>query len=145
MLSKINEIFDKNKYDVLDKKEWIEYARESKHHQEVIDFILEQPGELEMELKPFNIDDFVKPCRRSWSAVSRLMNLEIPQDTLRPILQGLVGLTSTVAFLKFMDIKGKLSNEVGSASVIASEDQKIGLVIDIPLFHFLVQSLVSHA
>lgn len=80
-------------------KEWVEYAEESKYDPSVVSFIQEQKAMLETKVQEFSLD-FVKPCRRSWEMVSRLIKSGMPQTMLQEWSYGVVGITATAAYLE---------------------------------------------
>lgn len=80
-------------------KEWTEYAQSQGFDSSIIHFIQEQKGMLESKVQEFSLD-FVKPCRRSWDMVSRLVKSGMPQELLQEWMYGIVGVTATAAYLE---------------------------------------------
>jgi hypothetical protein len=80
--------------------EWFEYADKKGFDVNLVGFLKEQPDLLQGPTEDFSIDDYTKPNRRAWEAVSRLMALETPQNLLQELAYGLVGMAATTAFME---------------------------------------------
>lgn len=80
------------------KQEFFDYAKSRKFEQQLISFLHEQPTMLQSELEAFDVD--VKPSRRSWEAVDRLIKVKTPVNLLRELVSGLVGTVASTAFIK---------------------------------------------
>lgn len=80
------------------KQEFMEYAKARKFEGQLIQFLQEQPAMLQAELEAFELD--VKPSRRSWEAVDRLMKYQTPVNLMRELVSGLVGTSAATAFIK---------------------------------------------
>lgn len=80
------------------KQEFFDYAKSSKFESQLVVFLQDQPTMLQTDLESFELD--VKPSRRSWEAVDRLMKVKTPVNILRELVSGLVGTTAATAFIK---------------------------------------------
>lgn len=80
-------------------KEWHDFASSAGVSRQVINFLKTQPELLEAKNEAFELTD-VKPSRRSWEAVSRLLRAETPSDVLSDLLYGLVGKEAAIAFIE---------------------------------------------
>lgn len=87
-------------------QEWLEHAKRVNFSVEVTNFIKEQPELLQSKLEEFTLEE-VKPSRRSWDAVSRLISAETPLPILQELCYGLVGHEATVAFMSSLKNKDK--------------------------------------
>lgn len=81
------------------RQEFFKYAKDSKFDDRVIQFLTEQPELLQAELEAFGLDE-VKPSRRSWEAVNRVLKVKTPVNLLPEIITGLVGSTASASFIK---------------------------------------------
>lgn len=80
------------------KQEFFDYAKKSKFEGQLIQFLQDQPALLQSDLEAFELE--VKPSRRSWEAVDRLMKAKTPVNLLRELVSGLVGTAASAAFVK---------------------------------------------
>lgn len=80
------------------KQEFFDYAKGRKFEPELIQFLQDQPTLLQGDLEEFSLD--VKPSRRSWEAVDRLLKNKTPVNLLRELANGLVGPAAGSAFIK---------------------------------------------
>jgi hypothetical protein len=80
------------------KQEFFDYAKSRKFETELTQFLQDQPGLLQTDLEEFSLD--VKPSRRSWEAVDRLLKAKTPVNLLRELSNGLVGPAAGSAFIK---------------------------------------------
>ena len=80
------------------KDEWFDYAEKKGFRPEVIQFLREQPELLQAKLEDFSLQD-VKPSRRSWEAVNRLLNTEIKLGLFQEVIRGMVGPDAAAAFV----------------------------------------------
>lgn len=80
------------------KQEFFDYAKSKKFEAQLLTFLQDQPSMLQTELEAFELD--VKPSRRSWEAVDRLMKIKTPVNILRELVSGLVGTAASTAFIK---------------------------------------------
>lgn len=82
-------------------KEWIEYAKGTDHNLDLVSFLDVQSELLDSTTEEFSLDE-IKPSRRSWSAVSRLLETNPPEEIRRELVSGLVGMTATIAYEEFL-------------------------------------------
>jgi len=87
-------------------QEWIEYAKNTNFSKEVINFIVDQPELLQSKLEEFTLEE-VKPSRRSWDSVNRLIAAKTPLPLLQELCYGLIGHEATVAFMSSLKNKDK--------------------------------------
>jgi MoxR-like ATPase len=87
------------------KQEFFDYAKSRKFEPQLIQFLHDQPSLLQTELEAFDLD--VKPSRRSWEAVDRLMKIKTPVNLLRELVSGLVGTAAATAFVKSLSDSDK--------------------------------------
>src|SRR5690606_4467190 len=59
------------------KQEFCKYARDRKFDDKWLQFLQEQPEMLQGELEAFDLSD-IKPSRRSWEAIDRLIKVNTP-------------------------------------------------------------------
>lgn len=90
------------------KQEFFEYAKHSKFEAQLIQFLQDQPALLQADLEAFELE--VKPSRRSWEAVDRLMKVKTPINLLRELVSGLVGTAASAAFVKSLSDTDKPIN-----------------------------------
>jgi hypothetical protein len=90
------------------KQEFFDYAKSRKFEPQLISFLQDQPTLLASELESFELD--VKPSRRSWEAVDRLMKVKTPINVLRELVSGLVGTSASAAFIKSLSDTDKPIN-----------------------------------
>lgn len=85
-------------------EEWIQYGRTDNNIESVVlDFIGEYSPMLEnRELESFDLS-FVKPSRRSWHRVSKLLRVGADKEIELELLMGIVGLEPALSFTKFRD------------------------------------------
>lgn len=83
------------------KQEWFDYAKKVKLNAEMVQFLQDQPDMLQGKLEDFSLD--VTPSRRSWDAVSRLIDAKCPMNLLQDLASGLVGTTAAVALIKSLN------------------------------------------
>jgi len=103
-------------------EEWIDYAKENDYDDNLIDFIRVQPDLLSAKMEDFSLED-IKPSRRSWSAIDRILKTEIANDDglIKEISFGLVGVAPTIAFFKHRNNK----EEMVSAEDIIKKYSKV--------------------
>ena len=82
-------------------EEWVGYARENSIDRELVNFITVQPDLLDAKTEDFNLDE-VKPSRRSWEAVDRLLKTNPPEELVRELKIGLVGTSATIAHEEYL-------------------------------------------
>jgi hypothetical protein len=87
------------------KQEFFDYAKGRKFDAQLISFLQDQPGMLQTDLEAFELD--VKPSRRSWEAVDRLLKIKTPVNILRELVSGLVGTAASTAFIKSLSDSDK--------------------------------------
>lgn len=80
-------------------EEWVKYAKENKIHPSLIGFIQEQPQLLHASKEDYELP--VKPDPRAIERVNKLFRLETPRNLLEQLMQGILGLERTVAFLQY--------------------------------------------
>lgn len=85
------------------KREWISYTKDQEHDETWLNFLMENESCIEVDLQEFDLNKVIKPCRRSCTAVDKLIRLNPPTHVLRTLMQGLVGLEPTVAYFKFLE------------------------------------------
>jgi len=73
----------------------------------ISEFVMENTKLLEEELSGFNLD-FVKPSRRSWDRLMTLENTGIPEDLLRELGFGIVGVEAMIAYSSFKATRMKI-------------------------------------
>ena len=78
--------------------EWLDFASKRQFSTEIIDFIRDQRQLLQEKGEDFSLDE-IKPSRRSWEMVNKLMKAETPANILQELCYGLVGHGATVAFV----------------------------------------------
>jgi MoxR-like ATPase len=79
--------------------EWIKNAEKREYASEVVDFIRDQKTLLTGETEDFSLD-FVKPSRRSWEMVSKLIKAKLPTEQAQEVISGLVGVPAAAAFIE---------------------------------------------
>ena len=92
---------------VVDKDDWIVWARNNKIHTDVIYFIHGMPQHLNTFDSSKNEKAFATP--RTWEFVSDILYTEPPQHILTKMLAGTIG-GVTHEFLHFKNLKSKLPN-----------------------------------
>ena len=87
------------------RKEFISYLRQSNKDQRIIDFLLENEVFIEeSQLEDFSIDDVAKPSRRTWAEyVNALLAVDTPLPIMKELTKGMVGLTISTAFFKYLE------------------------------------------
>lgn len=78
--------------------EWLDFAGKKQFSTEIIDFIRDQRELLQEKCDDFSLDE-VKPSRRSWEMINKLMKVETPANVLQELCYGLIGHAATVAFV----------------------------------------------
>lgn len=78
-------------------EEWLSYAKQTKHDDSIVSFLGTQKELLDSAAEDINLDE-IKPSRRSWSAVDRLLKANPPQELIRELMFGLVGTAATIAY-----------------------------------------------
>jgi len=73
----------------------------------ISEFVMENTKLLEEELSSFNLD-FVKPSRRSWDRLMTLENTGIPEDLLRELGFGIVGVEAMIAYSSYKASRVKI-------------------------------------
>ena len=73
----------------------------------VSEFIMENTKLLEEELSSFNLD-FVKPSRRSWDRLMMLESTGVPDDLMRELGFGIVGVEAMIAYSSYKASKVKI-------------------------------------
>ena len=86
-------------------EEFFDFAKSTKVDQSVVRFLREQPKLLQADLEAFDVD--VKPSRRSWIAVDRLVKANTPINLLKHLVAGLVGTTAATAYIKSLSESDK--------------------------------------
>ena len=87
------------------KQEFFKYAKSKNFDAMLLQFLQDQPKLLQSELEAFDLE--VKPSRRSWFAVDRLIKAKAPMHVLRELCYGLVGVEATTAMLKSLSESDK--------------------------------------
>lgn len=87
------------------KQEFFKYAKTRKFDTQLLQFLQDQPKLLQSELEAFDIE--VKPSRRSWFSVEKLITLKTPAHLLRELCFGLVGVEATTAMMKALSDSDK--------------------------------------
>lgn len=87
------------------KQEFYKYAKTQNFDPLLLQFLQDQPKMLAAELESFELD--VKPSRRSWFAVNRLLDLKPPIHILKDLTMGLVGTEAAVAMMKSLNESDK--------------------------------------
>lgn len=90
-------------------QEFFKYASERKFDDRLLSFLKDQAEMLQGELEAFGLED-VKPSRRSWEAIDRLIKVNTPVNVLSELAKGLVGTTASAAFIKAMSETDKPIN-----------------------------------
>ena len=80
--------------------EWFDYAKAKGFDTNLVSFLKDQPDLLQGKTADFSMDEEIKPSRRSWEAVDRLIKVGTPEDTLQELCYGLVGKAATIAFME---------------------------------------------
>ncbi len=84
-------------------QEWLDYGRAGNIENSVTDFISEYVPMLEnSSLQSFDLK-FVKPSRRSWDRVSKILRVKADKEIELELIMGIVGLEPAMAFQKFRD------------------------------------------
>lgn len=73
----------------------------------ISEFVMENTKLLEEELSGFNLD-FVKPSRRSWDRLMTLEQTGIPEELLRELGFGIVGVEAMIAYSSFKATRMKI-------------------------------------
>lgn len=81
------------------RQEFFKYAKDKKFDERVLQFLTDQPDLLQADLEAFGLDE-VKPSRRSWEAVDRVLKVKTPLNLLPEVVTGLVGSTASASFIK---------------------------------------------
>lgn len=103
-------------------KEWVKWAKDSSVNGDVVAFIEEFPKLLETEQQDFPLP--AKPSRRSYAALSRVMQLEPPVAVVKGVAYGLIGIEAGTAFFKF--IKEGKNVELSAEQVVNNmQDQEV--------------------
>lgn len=89
-------------------------------------FLREQPKLVEEQnLESFNLD-FVKPSRRSWDRVSKLLKQDdFPVDLRMETLIGMVGTEAAIAYASFLETRTKTVTALDVLNDFSSHKQKI--------------------
>jgi hypothetical protein len=77
--------------------EWKQFARDNNYDSNILSFIQDQPNLLHVDGQDHSFED-IKPNRRAWSMIDRLIKAGTPADILQELCFGLVGHAATVAF-----------------------------------------------
>jgi len=88
------------------RQEFFKFARNRKFNDNLLQFLQEQPEMLQAELEAFDLSD-VKPSRRSWEAVDRLIKVKTPVNILSELATGLVGSVAAQAMIKALNTNEK--------------------------------------
>lgn len=99
--------------------EWFDYAKGRKMDGDLVQFLREQPDMLAAKCEDFGLDE-VKPSRRSWEAVNRLIDADTPPEILQELCYGLVGHTATAAFMASLKNAAK---PIPASEVVANYDK----------------------
>lgn len=81
------------------RQEFFKYAKDKKFDERVLQFLTDQPDLLQANLEAFGLDE-VKPSRRSWEAVDRVLKVKTPLNLLPEVVTGLVGSIASASFIK---------------------------------------------
>ncbi len=84
------------------KQEFFKYARDRKMDDRLLQFLQDQPEMLQGELESFDLSE-IKPSRRSWEAVDRLIKINTPVNILTELAYGLVGGVAANAMVKALN------------------------------------------
>ncbi len=87
------------------KPEFFKYAKTQSFDTQLLQFLQDQPKMLAAELEAFELE--VKPSRRSWFSVNKLIQLKTPANLMREMASGLVGSEAAIAMLKAMSESDK--------------------------------------
>ena len=81
-------------------QEWLDYAKAKEFDSSLIEFYRNQPDLLEETREEFKLP--IKVDRRSVERLDRLFRLKTPRHLLEQLMQGIIGLERTVAYLQFL-------------------------------------------
>jgi MoxR-like ATPase len=79
-------------------EEWFKHAEAKGFNDTLIGFLRDQKELLSAKSSEFNIE--VKPSRRSWEFVDRLVKADTPMNLLQELCYGIVGQAATIAFIE---------------------------------------------
>lgn len=88
------------------RQEFFKFAKERKFDDRLVQFLQEQPEMLQSELEAFDLSE-IKPSRRSWEAVNRLIAISTPTNVLSELITGLVGTVAASACIKALNSEDK--------------------------------------
>jgi MoxR-like ATPase len=80
--------------------EWVDYAKARKLEPTLVSFLQQQPELLEAKHSHFDLP--IKVDRRAWERGSKLFEVGTPTPLLEQLLAGIVGLESTVAYMRYL-------------------------------------------
>lgn len=84
--------------------EWLNWAKDTKVHQDIINFIQVNPQSLyTKDSKDAKFPVKIKHSGRSYERASQIYNLNIPQEIKQECLFGIIGLENTTAFIKGLE------------------------------------------
>lgn len=90
-------------------KEFLDYARKTNCHENIVNFLTDQPSFIDDGSKEtFSVDDYAKPSRRTWlKYLNELYNVKTPESIIKALMKSLVGVTASTAFIKFLENEEK--------------------------------------
>jgi len=86
-------------------QEWLDFAKDTKISQNLIEFYKNQPELLNEKHTDFNLP--VKPDSRAVTRLDKIMKLNPPQHLLEQFMHGIIGLERTVAYMQFLKDQDK--------------------------------------
>lgn len=127
--------------------EFFKHAENTGFNETLVSFLRDQKDLLSAKNTEFNIE--VKPSRRSWEFVDRLVKADTPMNILQELCYGIVGQAATVAFMEsFKNPDKPVSGEdiLKSYSKVSKRIQKYADVTDggrIDLIKHTAESLMK--
>jgi len=82
-------------------EEYFQYCESSSMNKDLLDFLRLNPEVLSAKLADFSLE--VKPSKRSWSTVDRLLSLGLPQSILLETISGMVGMEAASQFVAYLE------------------------------------------
>lgn len=79
--------------------EWKDHARKQGYDENILSFIQEQPSLLQADGQEHNLED-IKPNRRAYAMLDRLLKVETPPDIFQELCFGLIGHAAGMAFIE---------------------------------------------
>lgn len=86
-------------------EEWLEFAKETKIDNNLVEFIRQQPELLEEKRSEFKLP--IKVDRRAYSRLNKLIALNTPAHLMQDLMIGIIGLERTVAYGEFLKSQDK--------------------------------------